>query len=92
LVPGFPALSRGGEPARILPRSAAARDLPERALLEEHAALGCIVLVLESAGEHLPFVARRGRFCTARFPGIKLAYCRDLATASGLPDRLAAIF
>ncbi|HZY12997.1 MAG TPA: hypothetical protein VFE89_09610 [Beijerinckiaceae bacterium] len=92
MVPGFPALSRGGEPARILPRSAAARDLPERALLEEHAALGCIVLVLESAGEHLPFVFAPRPLLHRAIPGIKLAYCRDLATASGLPDRLAAIF
>src|SRR5437660_8287116 len=34
----FPALGRGGEAARILPLSGAPHDLPERALLEEHAA------------------------------------------------------
>jgi hypothetical protein len=65
---------------------------PNAALLEEHAALGCIVLVLESAGEHLPFVFAPRPLLHRAIPGIKLAYCRDLATASGLPDRLAAIF
>jgi hypothetical protein len=75
----FPALSRGGEPARILPLSAAPNDLPERSLLEEHAALGSIVFVLEAAGEHFPFVFAPRRILYRAIPTIKVAYNRDFA-------------
>jgi hypothetical protein len=75
----FPALSRGGEPAYILPLSRAPRELPEQTLLEEHAALGCVAIVLESAGEHLPFVFAPRRLLHRTIPAMKLAYCRDFA-------------
>jgi hypothetical protein len=75
----FPALGRGGERAHILPLSGAPQDLPERVLLEEHAALGCTVLVLESAGEHFPFVFAPRPLLHRAIPGIKLAYCRDFS-------------
>jgi hypothetical protein len=75
----LPALSRGGERGRILPLSAAPRDLPERALLEEHAALDCTVLVLEAGGEHFPFVFAPRPLLHRALPGITLAYCRDFA-------------
>jgi hypothetical protein len=75
----FPALSGGRERARVLPLSAAPHDLPERALVEEHAALGCTVLVVESAGEHFPFAFAPRPLLHRALPGIKLAYCRDFA-------------
>jgi hypothetical protein len=73
----FPALGRGGDPARILPLSSSPQDLPEHALLEEHAGLGCIVVVIESAGEHHPFVFAPRRLLHRTIPTIKLAWCRD---------------
>ena len=75
----FPALGRGSEPARILPLSNAPQDLPEHALLEEHAALGCIVFVIESAGVHYPFVFAPRRLLHRTIPTIKLAWCRNFA-------------
>ena len=75
----FPALSRAGEDARILPLSGAPGDLPERALLEEHAASGCTVFMLESTGEHFPFVFAPRPLLHRVLPGIKLAYCRDFS-------------
>jgi hypothetical protein len=75
----FPALSRRGEPVRILPLSSVPQELPERTLLEEHAASGCIVFVLESEGEHFPFVFAPRPLLHRTLPGIKLAYCRDLS-------------
>jgi hypothetical protein len=75
----FPALSRRKPSGRILSLSGAPHDLPERVLLEEHAASGCIVFVLESAGEHFPFVFAPRPLLHRALPGIKLAYCRDLA-------------
>jgi hypothetical protein len=75
----FPALSRGKEAARLLPLSAAPSDMPERTLLEEHAALGCTVLVVESAGGHSPFVFASRPLLHRAVPGIKLAYCRDFS-------------
>jgi hypothetical protein len=75
----FPVLRRGDAAVRILPLSGAPHDLPERGLLEEHAALGCTVLVLETAGEHLPFVFAPRPLLHRTIPGIKLAYCRDFS-------------
>jgi hypothetical protein len=75
----FPALSRASEPARVLTLSRAPHDLPERTLLEEHAALGCIVLAIESGGQHLPFVFAPRRLLHRTIPSMKLAYCRDFA-------------
>jgi hypothetical protein len=75
----FPALGSGGDPARILPLSRAPQDLPERTLLEEHAGLGCIVIVLESEGVHYPFVFAPRRILYRAIPTIKLAWCRDFA-------------
>jgi hypothetical protein len=75
----LPAFSRGVKRVRILPLRDAQYDLPERALLQEHAALGCIVLVLESAGEHFPFVFAPRRILYRSIPTIKLAWCRDFA-------------
>jgi hypothetical protein len=74
-----PALSRGKQAARTLPLSGAPHDLPERTLLEEHAALGCTVLLLETAGEYLPFVFAPRPLLHRAVPGIKLAYCRDFS-------------
>jgi hypothetical protein len=73
----FPALT--SESARILPLSHAPGDLPERALLEEHAGSGCAVFVLEGTGEHFPFVFAPRPLLHRAIPGIKLAYCRDLS-------------
>jgi hypothetical protein len=73
----FPALSRRGEKVRILQLSAARGDLRERALLEEHEALGCVVFVLEAAGQQHPFVFASRRIFHRAIPLMKLAYCRD---------------
>jgi hypothetical protein len=73
----FPALSSPQEKVRILPLHAAGGDLPERALLEDHAALGCMVFVIEVAGEQHPFVFASRRIFHRAIPLMKLAYCRD---------------
>jgi hypothetical protein len=75
----FPALSRSAAPVRVMPLSSAPDDLPERQLLVEHAALGCIVLVIESAGAHYPFVFAPRRIVYRAIPTMKLAYCRNFA-------------
>lgn len=73
----LPALSRGSPQARILDLSAAPADLIDRALLDEHEALGCKVMVLESAGEHFPFVFAPHRILRRTVPTMILVYCRD---------------
>jgi len=75
----FPALGSLGEPAHILPMSNVLVALPERRLLEEHAAFGCTVFVIESAGQHYPFVFAPRRILYRAIPMIELAYCRDFA-------------
>ncbi len=85
-----PALSRGGEPARVVEGASAWRDLPEAALLDDHARYGCTCLVVEAAdGPHpfvlLPFRARSGRLA---LPFMQLVYCRD---AAALPRFAGAI-
>ena len=75
----LPAFSRPQEKTRILPLRAAPADLHERALLEDHEALGCVVFVLEAGGEHYPFVFASRRVLHRTIPLMKLAYCRDFA-------------
>jgi hypothetical protein len=41
--------------------------------------LGCVAVVLEGAGEHLPFVFAPRRLLHRTIPAMKLAYCRDFA-------------
>ena len=59
---------------------AAPATLPEHALLADHAAIGCLVLLGVAAGERVPFVflplrARQGRL---GLPGVQLVFCRAL--------------
>ena len=79
-----PALSRGGEAARVVEGASAWRDLPEATLLDDHARYGCTCLVVQAAdGPHpfafLPFRARSGRLA---LPFMQLVYCRELAAVS----------
>jgi len=46
--------------------------------LEEHAALGCLCLVLEAESRFHPFVFKRTRVFKQSLPSLLLAYCRDL--------------
>jgi len=75
----FPVLSRSAERVRILPLAAAPRELAERTLLEEHAALGCKVIVVEKAGEHFPFVFAPHQILRRSMSTLILTYCRDFA-------------
>jgi hypothetical protein len=51
---------------------------PERVLLEVHAALGCLCLVLEAESRFHSFVFKRTRVFKQSLPSLLLAYCRDL--------------
>lgn len=55
-------------------------DLPERNLLATHAALGCISLVCEKKGEHLPFVFKPRILDRPRVRMMELVYCRSTET------------
>ncbi|MFE1602430.1 hypothetical protein [Methylobacterium sp. ID0610] len=69
----------GGEPLRIhriRGRMPAALDLPERALIEAHAAYGCLCLVGEAADGLHPFVLAPRRI-KRLLPTMHLIYCRD---------------
>ena len=73
------AVAPGG--GRVLTDPAAWRGLPEAALLADHAAYGCICLVVEAGGGAHPFVflpvrARSGRLPV---PLVELVVCRDVA-------------
>lgn len=52
-------------------------DLPERDLLLAHKALGCISLVCEKNGAHLPFVFKPRILDRPRVRMMELVYCRD---------------
>jgi len=80
-----PALSRIREPARVLDFAAGPRrDIPEAALLADHAGYGCRSLVVEAPSGTYPFVflplrVRAGRLPT---PVVQLIFCRDIADLS----------
>ncbi|GAC1560682.1 MAG: hypothetical protein NVS2B5_24670 [Beijerinckiaceae bacterium] len=74
----FPALSRTGREARVVALAAATGFLPERDLLEAHAVLGCVGLVVEAAGEAYPFLFARKRVFHRLIPTVQLVYCRDI--------------
>lgn len=85
----FPALSRGRERARVLSLSAAPQDLAERALLEEHAALGC-TCSLSTAGESISrLCSHRARFCTGPSPALSSPTAEIFRITSDLPARSA---
>ena len=65
---------RGGKVSSVIPP-----DLPERALLEDHRALGCISLICEKAGALSPFVFKRRRIARPPLPMVELIYCRNTA-------------
>ncbi|GAC1336120.1 MAG: hypothetical protein NVSMB26_22150 [Beijerinckiaceae bacterium] len=74
----FPALSRTGREARVVALAAATGFLSERDLLEAHAVLGCVGLVVEAAGEAYPFLFARKRVFHRLIPTVQLVYCRDI--------------
>jgi hypothetical protein len=71
----FPALGLGG--GKI--RETIPADLPERMLLEDHRALGCISLVCERKGIASPFVFKPRRTEGRQLPLMELIYCRGTA-------------
>lgn len=80
----FPALKRSSEQARVLRvgrgvGSDGAPDLPEWALLDDHAGYGCLSLVVEADGGLHPFVFMRRRIVRRTVPIMQLVFCRDLA-------------
>jgi len=71
----FPVLGLGGGTVReTIPA-----DLPERALLEDHRALGCISVVCERSGTASPFVFKTRRTEGRQLPMMELIYCRSTA-------------
>jgi hypothetical protein len=52
-------------------------DLPERKLLEDHRALGCICLVGTTDGVASPFVFKRCWWSRLNLPMMQLIYCRE---------------
>jgi hypothetical protein len=54
-------------------------ELPERMLLEDHRAFGCISLVCEKDGKYSPFVFRPRRIARPPLPMMELIYCRETA-------------
>jgi len=52
-------------------------DLPERDLLEDHRAWGCISVVCRKEGAVFPFVFRRRHVTRFKLPIMELIYCRD---------------
>jgi hypothetical protein len=69
----FPVLTIGaGKVSENSPAS-----LPERTLLEDHRALGCISVVCVKGGTVSPFVFRPRRVTRLKLPIMELIYCRD---------------
>lgn len=69
----FPALTWGsGKVSEIIPN-----DLPERDLLEDHRAWGCVSVVCRKDGAISPFVFRGRRITPLKIPIMELIYCRD---------------
>lgn len=69
----FPALGPGaGRVSEKIPD-----DLPERIMLEDHRAWGCISVVCEKENAISPFIFRARRVTRFRFPIMELIYCRD---------------
>jgi len=64
-------LGRGGPVSEIVPG-----DLPERALLLAHGALGCISLVCDQDGLVSPFVFKPRRLERPRVAVMEMIYCR----------------
>jgi hypothetical protein len=54
-------------------------DLPERKLLEDHRALGCVSLVCTADGVASPFVFKRRWWGRLKLPMMQLIYCRGAA-------------
>lgn len=71
----FPALGLGG--GRV--RETIPADLPERTLLEDHRALGCISVVCEKSGAVSPFAFKARRTEGRQLPMMELIYCRGTA-------------
>lgn len=53
--------------------------LPERSLLEDHRALGCVSLICEKDGAFSPFVFKRRWWSRFHLPMMELIYCRGIA-------------
>jgi hypothetical protein len=69
----FPALAPGrGRVSDDIPS-----DLPERNLLEDHRALGCVSVVCKRNGAVSPFVFRPRKVTRLRLPIMELIYCRN---------------
>ena len=71
----FPLLGRPyGQVSETIPE-----DLPERKLLEDHRALGCVSLICERDGAVSPFVFKRRWWGRLRLPMMEVIYCRGTA-------------
>jgi hypothetical protein len=75
----IPALARpiGNVSIEIATKSSLLPDLPECALLQQHAHLNCLSLVLRCEGLTYPFIFQRYRVKRV-LPTYRLIYCRDL--------------
>lgn len=71
----FPVLAWGrGKVSEDIPET-----LPERDLLEDHRAWGCVSVVCRKDGAVFPFVFRARRVTRLQWPIMELIYCRDTA-------------
>lgn len=78
----LPWLQRRRETARVRCLAPGAADLaswPDRVLIEEHLAFGCLCLVVEAEHGAHPFVFTTGRRLRGFLPASTLIYCRDIA-------------
>lgn len=75
----IPALARpiGNVSIELATKSSLLADLPERALLQQHAHLDCLSLVLHCEGLTYPFILQRYRV-KRLLPTYRLIYCRDM--------------
>ena len=71
----FPVLAwGGGKVSEDIPE-----NLPDRDLLEDHRAWGCVSLVCRKEGAVFPFVFRARKVSPLQLPIMELIYCRDTA-------------
>jgi hypothetical protein len=76
----IPALSRMVDDVAIdvVTQTSRSPDIPEGAMLEQHAKLGCLSLVVRHGAASHPFIFQ-GHRVKRILPSFRLIYCRDLA-------------
>ena len=80
LLVTVPILARKHERTRVRPFVAAdAQSLSDGTLVADHAALGCLCLVVEAEDGAHPFVFAAPRRLRGLLPAVQLLFCRDIS-------------